>query len=61
MPMVSPGQTLRLPNWRETRTGLASQPLRMENGRRYQGLRDHGLRHQPSPGTPGDVSQARTG
>jgi DNA-binding PadR family transcriptional regulator len=28
---------------------------------RDQGLRDHGLRDQPSPGTPGDVSQARTG
>jgi hypothetical protein len=35
MPMVSPGQTLRLPNWRETWTGLASQPPSMENGRRY--------------------------
>src|SRR5215813_2016978 len=35
MPMVSPGQTLRLPNWRDTRMGLASHPVWMENGRRY--------------------------
>jgi len=35
MPMVSPGQMLRRPNWRDTRMGPASHPVWMENGRRY--------------------------
>jgi len=35
MPMVSPGQMLRLPNWRETWIGPPSHPVWMENGRRY--------------------------
>src|SRR5262249_39480458 len=35
MPMVSPGQMLRLPDWRDGGIGLASHPARMENGRRY--------------------------
>src|SRR5215472_15745511 len=35
MPMVSPGQTLRRPDRRDTRMGPASHPVWMENGRRY--------------------------
>src|SRR5215471_12311137 len=35
MPIVSPGQTLRWPTWRDTRMGPASHPVWMENGRRY--------------------------
>jgi hypothetical protein len=34
MPMVSPGQMLRLPNWLETWIGLVSHPLLIENGHR---------------------------
>ena len=49
-------QTLRP----EVLAALRDHALR-DQGLRDQGLRDHGLRDQPSPGTPGDVSQARTG
>src|SRR5215472_3783908 len=35
IPMVSPGQVLRLPYLRDTRTGADSQPARTENARRY--------------------------